>query len=161
MDRIWAPWRIDYVCRPQKDEDGCFLCAVAGRHHDEEDLVLWRGRRCLCVMNRWPYNNGHLMIAPVSHTADLADLSDEALLEQVRMLRRARRVLGEVLSPAGFNVGINMGAAAGAGLADHLHWHVVPRWEGDTNFMSVLADTRVIPQALTELWRLLREADPG
>jgi ATP adenylyltransferase len=159
MDRIWAPWRIDYVSQPRKDSQGCFLCAAAQRNRDEEDLVLWRGTHSLCVMNRWPYNNGHLMIAPLTHTADLADLSDEVLLEQMRMLRRARKVLGEVLSPGGFNVGINLGAAAGAGLADHLHWHIVPRWNGDTNFMPVLAETKVIPQSLTELWRLLREAD--
>ncbi|MFO7956115.1 MAG: HIT domain-containing protein [Candidatus Brocadiia bacterium] len=159
MDRIWAPWRIDYVSQPRKDSEGCFLCAAAQRNRDEEDLVLWRGTHSLCVMNRWPYNNGHLMIAPLTHTADLADLSDEVLLEQMRMLRRARKVLGEVLSPDGFNVGINLGAAAGAGLADHLHWHIVPRWNGDTNFMPVLAETKVIPQSLTELWRLLREAD--
>ncbi|MFW6118764.1 MAG: HIT family protein [Planctomycetota bacterium] len=159
MDRIWAPWRIDYVSQPQKDSDGCFLCAAAQRNRDEEDLVLWRGAHSLCVMNRWPYNNGHLMIAPLTHTADLADLSDEVLLEQMQMLRRARNVLGDVLSPGGFNVGINLGAAAGAGLADHLHWHIVPRWNGDTNFMPVLAETKVIPQSLTELWRLLREAE--
>jgi len=161
MDHIWAPWRIDYVSQPQKDRDGCFLCAAARRGRDEEDLVLWRGEQNFCLMNRWPYNNGHLMIAPLSHTGDLAELPDDVLLEQMHMLRRARKALGEVLSPGGFNVGINMGTAAGAGLADHVHWHIVPRWDGDTNFMPVLAQTKVIPQSLKELWRLLRKADAG
>lgn len=159
MDQMWAPWRIDYVAQPDKEAEGCFLCRAARAEEDRPHLVLWRGSHCLTVMNRWPYNNGHLIIAPLEHRPDLSDLSDEALLEQMQMLQRCRRNLGAVLDPAGFNVGLNLGAAAGAGLPGHLHWHIVPRWEGDTNFMAVLADTKVIPQSLHDLWDLLQEAD--
>jgi ATP adenylyltransferase len=159
MDQLWAPWRIDYVAQADKEAGGCFLCAAAEPGRDREKLVLWRGRHCFSVMNRWPYNNGHLIVAPLAHRADLSELSDEALLEQMQMLRRCRRNLGAALDPAGFNIGLNLGAAAGAGLPGHLHWHIVPRWEGDTNFMAVVADTKVIPQSLGQLWVLLRETD--
>ncbi|GAF89499.1 unnamed protein product [marine sediment metagenome] len=159
MDQLWAPWRIGYVAQPKKDEGGCFLCAAAQTGEDKESLVLWRGNHCFCVMNRWPYNNGHLMVAPLDHKADFARLADEELLEQLRMLRRCTANLDAVLQPSGFNVGLNLGTSAGAGLAGHLHWHIVPRWEGDTNWMPVVADTKVIPQALEELWEMLRGAD--
>ena len=151
MDRLWAPWRIGYVSRPDKD-DGCFLCACAGGSSDRENLVLWRGDSCFCLLNRWPYNNGHLMVAPVEHKADLDELSEAELLEQMQMLRRCKERLTETMHPDGFNVGLNLGSAAGAGLTGHLHWHIVPRWNGDTNFMPVIAETKVIPQALHDLW---------
>lgn len=160
MDRLWAPWRLEYVSRADK-ENGCFLCEAAQATDDGEKLVLWRGRTAFCLLNCWPYNNGHLMVAPLAHMADLTDLSDDELLEQMQFLRRCRRNLEAAINPAGFNIGLNLGKAAGAGLAGHLHWHIVPRWEGDTNFMPVLADTKVIPQSLHALWELLRRADCG
>ncbi len=156
MDQLWAPWRLEYVCQPEKQADGCFLCAAAQSDDDRESMVLWRGSHCFCLLNRWPYNNGHLLVAPYAHCADLCDLAEPEVLEQVQMLRRAQGHLREVLDPGGFNVGLNLGSAAGAGLESHLHWHVVPRWAGDTNFMPALADTKVIPQSLDHLWRLLR-----
>ncbi len=159
MDRLWAPWRMDYVAEPKKDEGGCFLCRAARADADREMLVLWRSDDCFCVLNRWPYNNGHLMVAPVEHKGQLSELSDAELLEQLRMVRRAEQRLRAVMNPSGFNVGLNLGAAAGAGLPGHLHWHIVPRWDGDTNFMPVLAETKVIPQSLEELWELLREPE--
>ncbi len=155
MDRLWAPWRIDYVSIADKDE-GCFLCAAASSEADREHLVVMREQQCMCVINRWPYNNGHLMVAPLAHKANLSDFSDEEMLAMVRMLQRCKEMLAEVMQPAGFNIGANLGAAAGAGVATHLHWHIVPRWVGDTNFMSVVADTRVIPQSLDSLWEMLR-----
>ncbi len=158
MDRLWAPWRINYVSEADKEAD-CFLCEAARSDQDREKLVLWRGEHSLCLLNRWPYNNGHLMVAPLEHKADLGDLADEELLEQLHMLVRCKSNLTAVMRPDGFNVGLNLGAAAGAGLAGHMHWHIVPRWEADTNFMPVLADTKVIPQSLESLWDLLREAD--
>jgi len=158
MDELWAPWRMEYIVRPDKDE-GCFLCAAANGPDDRARYVLWRGRSSFCLLNCWPYNNGHVMVAPLEHKADLTELTESELLEQVQLIRRCREDLGAAVRPAGFNIGLNLGSAGGAGLTGHLHWHVVPRWDGDTNFMPVLADTKVIPQSLSALWELLREVD--
>jgi len=161
MDRLWAPWRLDYVSMDDKEE-GCFLCRAAeDPARDHELYVLWRGQSCFCVANRWPYNNGHLLVAPVEHKADLEDLTEEELAEQLAMLRRCRRNLAAVMAPDGFNIGVNLGQAAGAGVPGHLHWHIVPRWAADTNFMTVTSDARVIPQSLESLWEMLRAADEG
>jgi ATP adenylyltransferase len=160
MERLWAPWRLDYVGREDK-EDGCFLCG-AGRSGDEEArLVLWRTETCFAMLNRFPYNNGHLMVAPKAHKSSLADLTEDERLEQIELIVRCQANLTKAIRPAGFNVGLNLGAAAGAGVVGHMHWHIVPRWEGDTNFMPVLADTKVIPQSLAQLWQMLCDADEG
>ena len=146
-----APWRIEYIRAPR--DQGCFFCDYwADPGADEKNLVLARAAKCFAVMNRYPYNGGHLMIAPQAHVSRLADLGDGVLVEMMRMVQVAEKVLGRVLNPQGYNVGFNLGRPAGAGVADHLHLHVVPRWEGDTNFMPVLDDTRVVPVALAELW---------
>jgi ATP adenylyltransferase len=158
MDRLWAPWRIGYVSQADKENE-CFLCAAAQSDDDKQSMVVLRGRSCFCVLNRWPYNNGHLIVAPLAHKADLTELTDAELLEQMQMLRRCRENLAAAAKPHGFNIGLNLGKAAGAGLAGHLHWHIVPRWEGDTNFMPVLADAKVIAQSLESLWELLRQVD--
>jgi len=158
LERIWAPWRIQYIHEGLQRE-GCFLCQAFESDADRENLVLWRGERSFCMLNRWPYNNGHLLVAPIAHKADLLDLDEEELLEQMRFLRRCKERLCELLQPDGFNVGLNLGRAAGAGVIDHLHWHIVPRWDGDSNFMPVLAGTKVISQSLDELWELLRGID--
>jgi len=159
MERLWAPWRLDYVSDPDK-EASCFLCeAGRARGDDRARLVLWRGASCFCILNRWPYNNGHLMVAPYEHKADLAELSEEELLDQMRMLRRCQRALKDKMNPAGFNIGLNLGKPAGAGVAGHIHWHIVPRWEGDTNFMPVLSDTKVLPQSLESVWEVLHEVE--
>ena len=144
------------------EEKGCFLCrAASGERDDAQSLVVARGQACLCVMNRYPYSNGHLLIAPYRHEADLAALTEAETAETMRMISRAVVTLRQVVNAHGLNVGWNLGRCAGAGLADHLHAHVVPRWPGDTNFMPALSDVKVIPQALDELWRHLREAWPG
>ncbi len=160
MDRLWAPWRMDYVTRDEPDE-GCFLCRAAAAGDDRAHLVLWRAATCFCVLNRWPYNNGHVLVAPYEHKGDLTELTNEELFEQARMLRACRERLGEKVGPGGFNLGLNLGKAAGAGLPGHLHWHVVPRWEGDTNFMPAVSGTKVIPQSLAALWELLRDEQGG
>ncbi|NLW51551.1 MAG: HIT domain-containing protein [Candidatus Brocadiaceae bacterium] len=158
MERLWAPWRLDYVGREDKKGDGgCFLCTAAQSVQDGPHRVLWRGRTCFAILNRYPYNNGHLMVAPNEHKSSLAELTDEERLEHLDLIVRCQAGLTRTVRPAGFNVGLNLGAAAGAGLADHLHWHIVPRWTGDTNFMPVLADTKIIPQSLDQLWRMLRQ----
>jgi ATP adenylyltransferase len=158
---IWAPWRMEYIeALVEGDEDpGCFLCRYAGSpDKDREYRVIWRDETCLTVFNKFPYTNGHLLIAPIEHTADLTDLTDEALAAFFRTVRDAKRLLGEVTQAQGFNVGMNFGRCAGAGLPDHLHAHIVPRWSGDTNFMPVLGDVRVIPQSMDALIQKMRVA---
>lgn len=150
MKQMYAPWRIDYIRQPK--EDGCFLCAGLAGDHDRENLVVHRASRSVVVLNRYPYNNGHLLIAPHRHVAGLGDVQPEEHLEIMQIAAYCVDALRDLMKPEGFNVGFNLGLAAGAGLEDHLHLHVVPRWGGDTNFMAVLADTRVIPEALDALW---------
>jgi len=152
---LWAPWRVEYI-RNEKEE-GCFLCRMFAESADRENLILFRGITCAVLMNRYPYNSGHLMVAPFRHIAELDDRTPEEILEMETLTARAIAVLREVMDPQGFNIGINLGAAAGAGLEDHLHQHVVPRWVGDTNFMPVMSDTRVVPEALLETYDLLIE----
>jgi ATP adenylyltransferase len=151
---LWAPWRIEYIKRPSHGT--CIFCAAAGE--DPEHVVLERGGRCLTLLNTYPYASGHVMVAPLRHVAALEELEDEELLGLMRLTRRAVWALGEAMSAEAFNVGLNLGVDAGAGIADHLHMHVVPRWRGDTNFMPVLANTRVLPQALAATREVLMEA---
>lgn len=160
MQRLWAPWRMEYI-EQVDDDEGCFLCAAAESEDEREKLVLWRNDLCFSLLNRYPYNNGHLLISPYQHTGEMEELGTEQMAAQMEMLQKCRRILKEVMAPDGFNVGLNLGRSAGAGLVDHLHWHIVPRWGGDTNFMSVTGQTKVIPQSLEELWEQLRAAETG
>ena len=150
---LWAPWRIEYITGPKSN--GCVFCAAASTDDDRASLVVERSEHCFTVLNTFPYAPGHLMVVPRSHVDGLGDLAEAEANELMRLARRAIEVLQEVMSPGGFNVGMNIGAVAGAGISDHVHLHVVPRWQGDTNFMPVLADTRTIPQALDATWELL------
>ena len=148
---IWAPWRIEYIESLGKDS-GCFLCEIRDTpSRDEQDLVIWRGRRAITVMNRFPYTGGHCLIAPHDHVPDLDQIDGETILEMMAMVRDIQKAITEAVGAQGFNVGINLGRCAGAGLPGHLHIHVVPRWAGDTNFMAVFGDVRVIPDALSNL----------
>ncbi|OQW96415.1 MAG: HIT family hydrolase [Verrucomicrobia bacterium A1] len=157
METLWAPWRIEYIKEVPKG--GCFLCDILRAGGDDRvNLVLKRGTVCAVVMNRYPYNNGHLMVAPYRHVARLADLTPAERLETMDLLDLSVAVLTSAIRPDGFNIGINLGRVAGAGLETHLHTHIVPRWTGDTNFMPVIGDTKVIPQALDDLWVTLRAA---
>jgi len=155
---LWAPWRIEYIRSPKGG--GCFLCGLgqAPPPDGEDDLVIARGTACFLILNRFPYNSGHLMAAPFRHVADPSRLTPGERSELTDLTFRARELLAKVMRPDGFNLGMNLGAAAGAGLEDHLHQHIVPRWQGDTNFMPVLADTRVVPEALTATAAILRQA---
>lgn len=155
-DQLWAPWRLSYV-KTAKDEEtpGCFLCGYRDSADDVENFVVARGPATIVVLNRYPYNNGHLLVAPSGHKAELHELTDAEHLEVQQQITRMTAALQRTLSPEGFNIGLNLGRAAGAGLPGHLHWHVVPRWGGDTNFMSVVDDVTVIPQSLRALFDLL------
>lgn len=150
---IWAPWRIEYILSDK--EDGCFLCKMFAEENDRDNLLLKRGKTCVVVMNRYPYNGGHLMVAPYRHLEHLRDMAPEERLEMADLTIEAVEILKAALKPDGLNLGCNLGKAAGAGLEDHVHQHIVPRWNGDTNFMPVLADTRVMPQALQEQYDVL------
>lgn len=158
---LWAPWRMEYIrsLGPDVSDDGCFLCQYwASPEQDATNHVVWRSRSAFVLLNRFPYTNGHLLVAHSTHVADLTDLTPAELLEISTAVNGAVRVLREAIRPQGFNVGYNLGRCAGAGLPGHIHAHVVPRWEGDTNFMAVLGGTRVIPDALDAVWRDLRAA---
>jgi ATP adenylyltransferase len=157
---LWAPWRIEYITGP-KDGECIFCTAATARNADPAHEPLDRTEHCLTILNAYPYAPGHVMVAPVRHVGALEALSDEELLETMQLARRSILAIRKAMTPAGFNVGFNLGKVAGAGIADHLHLHVVPRWDGDTNFMPVLADTNVIPQALEATHDVLAEALAG
>jgi ATP adenylyltransferase len=161
-DQLWAPWRLFYILNNKESgsskPEGCFLCRCRDESNDAENLVVARGESTIVVLNRFPYNNGHLLISPRAHKATLAELDDSELLECQKQLQQMISIYTKLLTPDGFNVGLNLGRVAGAGVPGHLHWHLVPRWQGDTSFMPVLAETNVISQSLEELYRYLREA---
>ncbi len=156
-ERLWAPWRMQYVSSARDKPEGCLFCDRAQGECTPENLVLWRNEHALVMLNAFPYTNGHLMVAPIRHTADLSDLSDDELLAVAKLVRECVNLLQAAYHPDGFNIGVNLGRAAGAGIEDHIHWHVVPRWNGDTNFMPVLADVRVIPDSLENTYQTLRQ----
>jgi ATP adenylyltransferase len=153
--RLWAPWRLQYI---KSDKTGeCIFCTKPALD-DETGLIPYRGERCFVILNAFPYNNGHLMVAPYEHTAGLQDLEPATANELMSLMQRSLRALDRAYRPDGYNAGLNLGTIAGAGMADHVHMHVVPRWEGDTNFMPVIADTRVMPERLADSYRTLRDA---
>ena len=167
-EQLWAPWRLGYILgektvdQPSNLQDllggadpECFLCHAAPVADDRPRLIVDRGVHTVTLLNRYPYNNGHLLVAPQRHLARLDELDDELRLEVSQTIARMVTVLEKVLQPQGFNIGVNLGRAAGAGVPGHLHWHVVPRWIGDTNFMPTVAGVHMIPQSLDALWELL------
>ena len=158
---LWAPWRMEYIdlLSQTSGETGCFLCRYAETpEQDTANHVVWRTDACLTVFNKFPYSNGHLLVAPRAHLADLDDLDDAGLTALFQQVRDAKRLLAETARAHGFNVGMNFGRCAGAGLPGHLHVHIVPRWEGDTNFMPILGDAKVIPQSMDALYAKMAEA---
>ena len=155
--RIWAPWRLAYVKDADKDSgEECIFCAKPAADDDQSNLIVHRAEHCFVILNLFPYTNGHLMIAPYEHAGSLADLDGGTVAEMMTMAQRAVRVLDDKYGPQGYNVGFNQGRVAGAGVEHHIHMHVVPRWGGDTNFMPVLADTRVMPQTPDQSYEMLR-----
>ena len=153
MEHLWAPWRIRYILEAK--EPGCFLCRNPQAADDAKNYILFRDRTCFAILNAYPYNAGHVLIAPYKHTAELDDLAETELADLLVLTRRCKQVLTRALKPDGFNIGMNLGRAAGAGVEDHMHLHIVPRWAGDTNFMTVADDLRVVPQALAEMYATL------
>jgi ATP adenylyltransferase len=155
---LWAPWRIKYIQKLGRESGECFICQrVAESEDDDKNLVLWRTDKGIVILNLFPYNNGHLLIAPLRHIAELEEATEMEMLEMLKLVRESQKALTATIKPQGFNIGINIGRVAGAGLPGHLHFHLVPRWEGDTNFINVCSDTDVISQSLTELLGQLRK----
>jgi ATP adenylyltransferase len=149
MERIWAPWRMAYIENIDKEENDCIFCTKAAEERDDENFIVCREENCFVLLNAYPYTNGHLLIAPYRHTGDLTSLSAEEAQGLMCAAARVVKALKQAMHPEGFNIGMNLGRPAGAGIADHLHLHIVPRWSGDTNFMSVCSDAKVIPEALS------------
>ena len=155
MKHIWAPWRIEYI--QMEKPRGCILCEKPGENNDVPNYILYRGEKNFVILNAFPYNPGHLLVAPYRHVGNMEELADEELHEHFEIVRRGVKLLKQVFNPGGFNLGINIGAIAGAGIVDHFHTHIVPRWSGDTNFMPVIAEARVLPEALAETYEKLRD----
>ncbi|HET6644755.1 MAG TPA: HIT domain-containing protein [Fimbriimonadales bacterium] len=155
-ERLWAPWRLEYIEMPGEKGEGCIFVDLPAEEDDAKNLILYRGKTAFVILNAFPYTNGHLMVAPYKHTNEMAELADDEMLEIQQLIRDGVRWLTKAYGPEGFNIGANLGKAAGAGIADHLHWHVVPRWAGDTNFMPVTGGVRVLPQSLPESYARLR-----
>lgn len=160
MKRLWAPWRIEYILDASKNKT-CLFCNVSelrnNKTKDKKNLILYRGHHCFILMNKYPYNNGHLMVVPYFHTPTFEGLSDDALFEIIKMMKLSVDILKKALNPDGFNLGLNFGKIAGAGMESHMHLHIVPRWSGDTDSMPIIAETRVMPEHLQKTYnKLLR-----
>ena len=161
MDHLWTPWRMTYLQSNAPKPDGCLFCnAAANPDSDSSTYVVHRGRHTFIILNLYPYNNGHLMIVPFAHAGSIENLPPEALAEIMNLSQKSLAVLRQAYNPHGFNIGINIGAAAGAGLPGHVHLHIVPRWSGDNNFMTTLANTRVIPETIDQTYERLRSLWP-
>jgi ATP adenylyltransferase len=159
MDQIWAPWRMEFIMQGEKNT--CFLCQKSSEDNDVENLILYRGKRNFILLNAYPYNPGHLMVAPYRHIGSLLDTEEDELKEHFELVRMSVQLLTNVVKPAAFNIGMNLGRVAGAGVADHIHTHIVPRWQGDTNFMPVVAETKVLSEALQQTYKKLHAGIKG
>jgi len=155
MDKLWAPWRSKYILHTE--EQGCIFCDKSQEHKDKKNYILKRGKFCFVMMNIYPYNNGHLMIAPYRHIGEIQKLHNEEISEMGKFVQNSVDILKKTMHPDGFNIGMNLGRVAGAGFEFHLHIHIVPRWNGDTNFMPVIADTKIVPISLDEAYKILKE----
>ena len=156
MDKLWAPWRTNYINRKIKTK-GCIFCRAKQGKFSEH--VIFKTKKSICLLNIYPYNNGHLLVSPLRHIADIELLDDGEVWDMFKCLKRAKGLLQKVLKPQGYNIGFNLGRQAGAGITGHLHLHIVPRWSGDVNFMPVIGNTKIISQSLNELSRYLKNAD--
>ncbi len=157
--KLWAPWRVEYILAEK--EDGCLFCRKARAEDDEKEQIVFRGPETFVLLNRFPYNSGHLLVAPYRHTAELDELTPEESADLMASIGKCVSALKAAMAPEGFNVGFNLGKPAGAGVLEHLHAHIVPRWEGDTNCMPVISDTKVVPQSLQATYELLVESWPS
>ena len=154
MDRLWAPWRLEYI--KARKEEGCVFCNKPNSSDDRESLILYRGKLCFVIINLYPYNNGHLMVVPYKHESDTSKIDMKTKLEILTLADKTIEILTAKLNPNGFNFGANIGEAGGAGIVDHIHYHLVPRWNGDTNFMPIISETKIVVQSLKKIYDNLR-----
>ena len=156
MKNLWSPWRMSYIKSP-KNKEVCVFCEAISQDEDSSNFVVHRAENSFVILNRYPYSNGHMMVIPNSHVSGLNDLNKPVRAEMMELMHKSTETLKELFQPEGFNLGVNIGEAAGAGIGDHVHLHIVPRWKGDTNFMTSLGNTRVIPESLEETYRQIKE----
>ncbi|MGE4267067.1 MAG: HIT domain-containing protein [Deferribacterales bacterium] len=157
IKKLWAPWRMTYISKLGGKDEGCIFCSKPKQQNDKDNLILYRGKTAFIIMNLYPYNNGHCMVIPYKHTSDFTDLTDEEMLELMQLAKLTIKVFKKVFNPEGFNTGFNLGRAAGAGISQHIHLHVLPRWVGDTNFMPVIGETRVIGEHIFDTYDKLKK----
>ncbi len=161
MRYLWNPWRLAYIKRTTKAQSGCVFCNKIAVGNDDEEMVVYRGEHAFVALNLYPYNNGHLLVIPYQHVPTLEELPPETLLEIANLINQSMATLRQVMRPDGFNIGVNIGQEAGAGISAHVHVHVVPRWTADSNFMTIIANTRNIPELLSDTYKRLKAAWPG
>ena len=157
MDQLWAPWRMDYILDAKGESDGCIFCDLPGQNKDKENLIVYRSEKSFVMLNKFPYNNGHAMVIPYQHMAEYTALADAVLLDIQVVIKKTVRAIQASMQPHGLNIGLNLGRTAGAGIDDHIHYHIVPRWNGDTNFMPVISGTKVVSEALEQTWQKLTD----
>ncbi len=158
MDHMWAPWRMEYIAGDEEKTDGCIFCVFPEQKDDKRYLIIHRRQHCFVILNKYPYNNGHVMVVPYRHTHDLLELNAAEQADCQQTINIVIRAMRKVYNPDAINLGMNMGRAAGAGIDEHIHYHIVPRWNGDTNFMPVISGTKVISESLERSWKMLSEA---
>lgn len=155
MDKLWAPWRMEYIRSAEESNEECIFCTKPKESNDKENLIVYRSDFCFVILNKYPYNNGHVMVVPYVHESDFVKLTDEILLNMHHTLKKTINAIKNTMNPHAMNIGLNLGRTAGAGIDEHLHYHLVPRWNGDTNFMPVITGTKVISESLEKTWELL------
>lgn len=159
FEKLWAPWRMKYIEGIDTENDGkCIFCEKPKENDDRKNFIIYRGLRCFIMLNIFPYNNGHLLVVPYEHTSEMKDLDSETMIELMKTINIAIESIKKTMRPDGFNIGMNLGRTAGAGITEHLHMHIVPRWNGDTNFMPVIGDTKVISESLEDTYKKLKKA---
>lgn len=158
MKQLWAPWRMEYIETEIDKPEGCIFCAFPAEKNDEKNLIAYRSEKSFVILNKYPYNNGHVMVVPFQHTGDIIELADDVLLDMQKTIKMTVQAIRDTMSPHAMNIGMNLGRSAGAGIADHVHYHIVPRWNGDTNFMPILTGTKVVSESLTATWDKLIKA---
>ena len=158
MKNMWAPWRLEYISKEADEIDGCIFCELPKLKNDRKTLIPYRSKLSFVILNKYPYNNGHVMVVPYKHTHNLLELDEEIQLDCIKTLNKVVRAFNKVYNPDAMNIGMNIGRAGGAGIEEHLHWHILPRWNGDTNFMPVIAGTKVISESLESTYNKLEKA---
>ncbi|MBD3226420.1 MAG: HIT domain-containing protein [Caldithrix sp.] len=157
MEQLWAPWRMEYILSNAEKTEGCIFCEFPRQNEDEKNLIAYRSEQCFVILNRFPYNNGHIMVVPYQHTGDYTQLKSDVLMDMQAVIQKAIDAIHQTMHPHGLNIGMNLGRVAGAGIEDHVHYHIVPRWNGDTNYMPVLTGTKVVSEALQDTWTKLNK----